>query len=169
VSPGTVERFWPKVDKTSSPDGCWLWTAALSQAGYGAFGAERVNGRNRFVHAHRFAYELLVGPIPEGLQLDHLCRNRACCNPAHLEPVTLRENLMRGNTVAARNSIKTHCKHGHPFDLENTRIDPRTGNRACWTCRRATSAAYNARVSAALNAHKEEAGLARTGPEWGAA
>lgn len=140
-----VGRFWVKVQKTP---GCWLWTAAVSREGYGVFGAERVGGRNRFVHSHRYAYELLVGPIPDGLHLDHLCRVPRCVNPAHLEPVTPRENTLRGIGPSAKNAVKTHCKHGHPFTPENTRIDHRTGNRSCWTCRRQISARWNARLSA---------------------
>ena len=90
---GTAEeRFWPKVDKTET---CWIWIGAIGTGGYGNFwvGPDRLSDRMR---AHRFAYESMVGPIPEGLDLDHLCRNRACVNPAHLEPVTRRVNLRRG-------------------------------------------------------------------------
>jgi hypothetical protein len=118
-----AERFWAKVD-ASGP--CWLWTASLIPFGYGQFGAE--SGVN--VRAHRFAYELLVGPIPEGMQLDHLCRVRHCVNPDHLEPVTHKEHMRR--SVRAR---RNHCKYGHPFDQRNTSV--RTdGARACKTCMR---------------------------------
>jgi hypothetical protein len=87
------ERFWPKVQKT---DGCWLWTGAKSK-GYGSFRPDnKTNG-----WAHRFAYELLVGPIPDGLHIDHLCRVPACVNPAHMEIVTLVENVLRGNSIPA--------------------------------------------------------------------
>ena len=103
------ERFWSKVDK-DGPGGCWLWTASQNGYGYGKFKAPHA-----FVASHRYAYELLVGPIPDGLQIDHLCRNRACVNPAHLEPVTQRVNLMRGNTLASINARKTHCIRGHEF------------------------------------------------------
>ena len=82
------ERFWAKVKKT---DGCWLWTGWKNDRGYGNFEVDST----RTVKAHRFAYEVLVGPIPDGLTLDHLCRNPSCVNPEHLEPVTLRENIMR--------------------------------------------------------------------------
>lgn len=127
------------------------------------FGAERIGGRNRFTHSHRFAYELLVGPVPEGMQLDHLCRNRWCCNPEHLELVTPRENTLRGVGPSAVNAVKTHCKNGHEFTPENTRVDQRTGERGCWTCRRAISAAWNAKQSL-LARDRAEAEFARTGP-----
>lgn len=87
-----ASRFWLRVHKT---DDCWLWTSTLRR-GYGRFWI----APGRFVPAHRFAYELLVGPIPEGLELDHLCRNPACVNPAHLDPVTHRENVRRGKRGA---------------------------------------------------------------------
>lgn len=84
-------RFWPKVNKT---DSCWLWTGAKTGAGYGMI--REVGHGGKMLMAHRVAYELLVGPIPEGLFLDHLCRTPLCVNPAHLEPVTCRENMRRG-------------------------------------------------------------------------
>ena len=120
--------FWAKVDK-SDPEGCWLWTGALSD-GYGSFGIEG----HRTKGAHRYAYETLVGPVPSGLQLDHLCRVRNCVNPDHLEPVTQRENLLRSEGAAARNARKTHCENGHPFDDENT--SSTNGKRRCRACGR---------------------------------
>lgn len=107
--------------------GCWLWTAYVDRKGYGVFG---INQRT-LVKAHRYSYELHVGPIPEGLQLDHLCRVRHCVNPAHLEPVTNQENVIRGN--AARPKL-THCKHGHEFTPENTYLHPKRGKRHCKAC-----------------------------------
>lgn len=115
---------------------CWVFTGAKSTNGYGraSVGGRRENG-GRLVQVHRAVYEVLVGPIPEGLELDHLCGNRACYNPAHLEPVTHRENLLRGAGIAARNARKTECPHGHPYDEANTFIT-RRGTRSCRTCNR---------------------------------
>lgn len=125
------DRFWAKVEKTKT---CWLWTGAIGKGGYGNFYADR-----RYVRAHRFAYELLVGPIPEGLDIDHVrargCRHRHCVNPAHLEPVTRQENLLRGATSAAKNAAKTHCPRGHEYTKENTRMRKRAG-RECKACHR---------------------------------
>lgn len=123
-------RFWRQVEKT---DGCWFWRGAITNQGYGAFGGARVNGRNKNWAAHRFAYEALIGPIPDGLQLDHLCRVRHCVNPAHLEPVTARENVLRGIGVTARLARSSTCGHGHEWTPENTYRDPR-GRRACRAC-----------------------------------
>src|SRR6266576_3456485 len=100
------QRFWAKVDRRGSEE-CWPWQANRGR-GYG-----NVWIAGRMYRAHRVAYELLIGPIPEGLTLDHLCRNRGCVNPAHLEPVTSRENTLRGEGISANNARKTHCKHGH--------------------------------------------------------
>lgn len=114
--------------------GCWHWLGGKSRKGYGHFQL----GTRKGVRAHRFVYEQLEGPIPEGLQLDHLCRNRTCCNPAHLEPVTLQENVSRGLTgkVNHRNSVKTHCTRGHEYNTKNTYVRPSGGTRSCKVCRR---------------------------------
>jgi HNH endonuclease len=96
-------------------EGCWIWTGAKEKSGYGKFTIGKVT-----VIAHCYSYEELIGPIPEGKTLDHLCRNESCVNPDHLEPVTQRINLLRGDTFQARNAAKTHCCHGHPFDEANT-------------------------------------------------
>lgn len=119
-----AERFTAKYVVDES--GCWLWTACKCPKGYGRF---NIDGRS--VPAHRASYEFHVGPIPEGLHVDHLCRTPACVNPAHLEPVTMRENLDRGVRPWAS---RTHCIHGHPFDEANTyEYD---GRRHCRTCAR---------------------------------
>lgn len=123
------ERFWDKVQKT--PD-CWVWTAATNY-GYGVFGQKKPFKKTH--KAHRFSFELANGPIPEGLVLDHLCRNRACVRPDHLEPVTLGENLLRGETGPGINARKTHCTFGHEFSPENTFL--RAGKRYCKMCTRA--------------------------------
>jgi len=117
-----TERFWAAAG-SPGPD-CWLWSAARTGAGYGVLAVA-----GKMLLAHRFAYELLVGPIPEGLQIDHLCRNRGCVNPAHLEPVTCQVNLLRGIN---RNRDKTHCWRGHEFTAANTRLT-RNG-RTCKAC-----------------------------------
>lgn len=122
-------RFWAKVLITDG--GCWQWQANLVQ-GYGHFSV-----RTRTHKAHRWAYKFFVGPIPEGLHLDHLCRNPACCNPAHLEPVTPRENTMRSDNIIAHHAHKTHCHRGHPFSSENTKPVKRGGviaGRSCRVC-----------------------------------
>ena len=99
--------------------------------------------------AHRYAYEELVGPIPEGLQLDHLCRNRSCVNPDHLEPVTCRENLRRGETLNAANLAKTHCPAGHPYAGENLSITAK-GFRECIECGRTRSREFQRQKRAAM-------------------
>ncbi len=137
----TMDSFWERVDKTGS---CWLWTGHLQSGGYGQM---RLDGYLTLVH--RIAYQAMVGPVPAGLQLDHLCRVRRCVNPDHLEPVTNRENVLRGAGITAQNAKKTHCKRGHAFDLDNTRWSP-GGGRACGACQRMKAAASRARKAAAL-------------------
>lgn len=112
-----------------SEAGCWLWTGPTNEKGYGL---TTVKGKT--VRVHRIAYELWKGPIPPGLQIDHLCRTRNCFNPEHLEAVTPRENVLRGESSAALRARKTHCVHGHPFDDTNTARWP-DGTRRCLTCR----------------------------------
>jgi hypothetical protein len=157
----TALRFWAKA--VIRTDGCWAWSAAITRGGYGHFW---VDGHH--VSAHRFAYELLVGPIPEGLTLDHLCRVRHCVNPAHLEPVTMRENNLRGDAPPARNAAKTHCVHGHPFDEENTYQHPRR-SRVCQTCQTEGRRRYRERRKAQIAADPSvvEHGLLSTYNNWG--
>lgn len=120
-------RFWPKVQRGTDEE-CWPWLAAKDGHGYGHFYDNRVKTS---VKAHRIAYELQVGPIPDGLQIDHLCRNPLCQNAAHLEPVSMQENIRR-SPLSAQN--RTHCPKGHPYDEENTGWT-RHGKR-CLTCHR---------------------------------
>jgi hypothetical protein len=115
-----TERFMAKV--SARPDGCWQWMGATDRYGYGL---SLFYGRRERKHmAHRVAYEQFVGPIPEGLVIDHLCRNKGCVNPDHLEPVTIGENVLRGETIPARNLLKTHCHRGHEFTPESTYYRP---------------------------------------------
>lgn len=123
-------RFWTKVEKT---DTCWLWRGKVDRIGYG-----RTYDASKMKLAHRVAYEFMVGPIPKGLVLDHLCRVRHCVNPAHLEPVTNEENLRRGWAYRKENIptlLKSHCVNGHQFTPENTKIR-RNGSRKCRACDR---------------------------------
>jgi hypothetical protein len=130
----SIERFSAKVDRSGD---CWVWTGSRSTGGYA-----RVWDGKRVVQAHRLSYELFVGPIPDGLYLDHLCRNRRCVKPEHLEPVTNQENQRRG--VNPR-SAQTHCKHGHPFDESNTYWRP-SGGRNCRECHRIKHLGYRAKA-----------------------
>lgn len=137
----TVDRFLQKVDAGQSSDACAIWTAAT--IGQGRYGAFHFQGKAH--RAHRFAYEMFVGPVPEGLVLDHLCKNTLCVNPAHLEPVTQRENTMRSDNFIAVNARKTHCSHGHLFDEANTRVY--RGMRQCRECNRQAKARSRAAAS----------------------
>lgn len=130
-----VDRVLARVVK--QPDGCWIWRGALNEGGYGIVQLGRGIGTDR---THRVVYRAMVGEIPAGLTLDHLCHRPACVNPAHLDPVTRTENTLRqwavgkGN-AGASNVLKTHCPHGHPYDEANTRKD-KNGRRHCRTCER---------------------------------
>jgi hypothetical protein len=142
------ERFWAAVDKNgplpSRPDiegRCWIWTKSLDH-GYGSI---QEVGTRRGIRAHRLSWELHGGTLIDGLELDHLCRNRACVNPAHLEQVTGTINILRGEGAAAQNARKTHCKNGHPFAGDNLRITA-DGKRQCRECLRARQRARYRRV-----------------------
>ena len=124
----TYRRFMTHV-LIDDPDGCWVWTGAHDSSGYGN---AYVDGRMR--GSHRVSYEHHVGPIPDGLVLDHLCRNRSCVNPDHLEPVTHRENILRGEGVAAQKARATHCPKGHPYGDDPKR--QHGGYRRCAECYR---------------------------------
>jgi hypothetical protein len=138
-----AQRFWLKVDKEGGlPDHnpalghCWLWTDIPNKKGYAEF-----YGASGLVSAHRWSYVDTFGSIPDGLELDHLCRVRHCVNPRHLEPVTHAENMRRG-ALAQR----THCNHGHPFDEKNTYMRP-DGGRACRACQRRSKDEYEREVA----------------------
>ena len=124
--------------------GCWLWSGAVlrgDRPSAGGYGIASIGGRTSLLH--RAMYEHTVGPIPPGLTLDHLCRVRSCVNPDHLEPVTRKENTLRGEGVTAVHARKTQCPQGHPYADGNLYVDP-TGRRHCRTCMRAASARWSA-------------------------
>lgn len=135
--------------------GCWEWSGSRLPAGYG-----RIQFAGTRWYTHRLSYTFAVGPIPPGLTIDHLCRNTACANPAHLEAVTSQTNTLRGQTVAAANVAKTHCPQGHPYDEDNTYKRP-DGQRSrdCHVCRHEASERHNDRRRLARAATRE--GLAR--------
>jgi HNH endonuclease len=145
-----AERFWAKVNKDGPipehrPDlgPCWVWTGRRNSEDYGRLSVEGHGER-----AHRFGYALLVGPIPTGLVLDHLCRNTLCVNPAHLEPVTDRVNVLRGIGPTAQHARATHCVRGHPLSGANLYLNPE-GERRCRICKREDDRRYKARRRAA--------------------
>ncbi len=128
-----IERLFKKTVILEC--GCWEWHGAKTGDGYGQIWHD--GKRNAYVH--RVAYEFWVGPIPDGLTLDHLCKNRACFNPGHLELATSGENVMRGEGACAKNARKTHCPRNHEYDEENTyRPRAHPDQRACRECRRWT-------------------------------
>lgn len=136
-----LARFWAKVDRRAD-DECWPWLGQIDRDGYG-----RMSYQSKKQPAARVAYLLLVGPIPDGLQIDHVhargCRRRDCVNPAHLEPVTPGENVRR-----AEPARRTHCPHGHEYTPDNTTLTSGTG-RTCLTCRRADNRRRRERERAA--------------------
>lgn len=132
-----IDRFAERV--VLEPDGCWSWDGPHDSSGYGRF---RLGAPGQLTTGtHRFAYEWLIGPILEGLDLDHLCRNVGCCHPDHVEPVTRAENLKRSDVALGIRTEATHCVNGHEFTPENTYIRT-SGRRACRECKRA----YDRRV-----------------------
>lgn len=146
-----IERMKRLTSEAPAPAGapvegpCWIWQGAVTSHGYGQVHvSHEPGGVSRPGHVHRIGYEELVGPVPEGLQLDHLCRVRRCWNPAHLEPVTARENALRGEGHAARNAAKTECPAGHDLtDPANVYLNPRDPNhRQCRECRRVRGQEY---------------------------
>ncbi len=132
LDPRLPDRFWDKVQPCPM-SGCWIWTGYRDRADYGRFQSAKSFGL-----AHRHAYKALVGPVPEGLELDHRCRVRSCCNPAHLEPVTHAENMRRSPVVGWCKRDKTHCPHGHEYAGKNLLFDANANNgkgaRYCRAC-----------------------------------
>jgi hypothetical protein len=138
--PTELERFHAGYEIAES--GCWEWRGYLNDHGYGQIGVDGVS-----VYAHRWSYEHFIGPIPAGKQIDHLCRNRKCCNPAHLEAVTPLVNNRRGESPWSVNARKTHCIRGHEFTQANTYVN-KHGWRSCRQCMRISAAKAYARRKA---------------------
>lgn len=136
------DRVWKYVTKT---DTCWLWVGAKDGGRYGII---RVAGKN--IKAHRATYEILLGKIPDGLTVDHLCRNRECVNPDHMELVTNKENILRGTAPSAMFAKRSTCNHGHPFSLENTGRRKNPSGRVCRECHRLECAKYRKKSHKAL-------------------
>lgn len=139
--PTMLDRFWSKVDVCGADD-CWNWLASLHGLGYGQFNTGR-----RIMNAHIIAYELQTGrQVPIGLEIDHLCRNRICMNGRHLEPVTKKENILRGQSPMAQQARQTHCIAGHALTAENVYwFGAKRNHRMCLTCKRRRDAEYQDR------------------------
>ena len=134
------ERFEKKYQVNK--EGCWIWVSRMNPYGYGVLTDYPIDGyHEKRIQAHRFAYEKYRGKIPEGLVIDHLCRNRACVNPWHLEITTAKTNILRGMGISAKEAKQTHCKRGHPFSQDNTYLRIRKDgsvHRDCRECHRIT-------------------------------
>lgn len=148
--PESLMDRWKLRVQQDEATGCWVWIGARWPRGYGKLS---MPGTQKRVAAHRWGYEQLVGSIPDGMELDHLCRNHSCVNPAHLEPVSHVENVRRGvagEVNGGRNRAVTHCPKGHPYDAANTykRPDGKPG-RNCRACSRAVAARRRAEARSA--------------------
>jgi hypothetical protein len=134
LSDRDIERFKSKL---VTGDGCWSWEGGhFKTTGYALFNVRMDDGKWRPTVAHRVSHLVFKGPIPDGYEIDHLCRNRPCINPAHLEAVTHRENGLRGESVMAKQALQTHCIHGHEFTPENTYVRTKKHKRECRQCMR---------------------------------
>lgn len=140
----SLKRFMQKIKVNGS---CWEWTSTVTHRGYGM-----VTLKNKGQLAHRASFEHFNGPIPEGFHIDHLCRNKLCVNPKHLEAVTPKENILRGIGMAAQNKRKTHCVRGHEFNEQNSYKNKNDG-RICRVCKRIASAAYKKRYPEKCNVY----------------
>ena len=148
--PSSVSKHIEKL-----PSGCWRWTCHIDENGYGRFDVRHKNVRYRN-YAHREVYQCLIGDIPPGMELDHLCRVRHCVNPEHLEIVTPKENTRRSNAITAINARKTHCKYGHEFTENNIYV--MQDGRACRRCRKMHSHNYNAKLKEQRRFHNATTG-----------
>lgn len=145
-----IPAFWQRTTIpacTNAAESCWLWSGSRTNNGYGVLSWRDPGRKGRSMAAHRFAYRLLVGEIPQGLELDHLCRVRDCVNPAHLEPVTRDENMRRAGARPWWSKI-SRCKRGHEMTPENTYVRPDNGHRQCVACIRLRSRTDNPRSAA---------------------
>lgn len=131
----TVERLRRRY--VTEQNECWVWTGGIAKNGY-----SKVRINNRYQSGHRAFYEHYKGPIPGGLQIDHLCRNKRCVNPDHLEAVTARVNTRRSDNLTARKARQTHCIRGHPLSGDNLYVTPKDGRRQCRICRGYASARH---------------------------
>lgn len=146
------DRLHVLENHKKSSDGCWEWSGHRLPSGYGLVTSrEFKRGSKKPIYAHRLSYEAFVGPIPDGLHLDHLCRNRCCVNPAHLEPVTALENVRRG----MGHGSETHCPAGHEYTADNTHVD-NGGHRHCKACDKIRKRARRDNNRAAYNAYQRE-------------
>ena len=156
-----IDHFMSKVEKT---DSCWLWKGTIDRKGYGQYTIPRSGGKK--VGAHRYAYQIFKGMIPQGREPDHLCRVRHCCNPEHLEAVTRSENLRRGlvgHKIAEIQRLKTHCPQRHLYDDTNTYRNP-DGKRVCRQCAREHGRVYDRTKRKSNRQAKADASAGRTSP-----
>lgn len=149
IKKSEIDRFWSKVNKTNSTDDCWIWNGPFRSSDktkYGIFFTYN-NGKQITNGAHRYIYEQLIGTIPNGLVIDHLCNTPSCVNPNHLNATTQKENVLRSNGLSAKNARKTHCPQGHPYDEINTSVSKTNGSRTCRKCSIAKTKKYRLKMA----------------------